>query len=79
MSEEQEAVEEVPEEVGDPRDVEINFDPDDLGIKVTAVLGESSIVVEHSWDAVEDAATLVQALPNIMMAVQAALNEQEQT
>ena len=69
--------EEIPEEVGEAAEVEINFDPDDLGLKVTAVLGESSIVVEHSWDAAEEAATLVQALPMILMRVQDALDAQE--
>lgn len=70
-------VEEIPEGAGDPQEVSIDFVPDDLGIKVTAVLGESSIVVEHSWDGAEEAATLVQALPNIMIAVQQALDSQE--
>lgn len=69
--------ESIPEEVGEAAEVEIHFEPDDLGIKVSAVLGESSIVVEHSWDAVEEAATLVQALPSILVAVQAALEDQE--
>lgn len=71
--------ESLPEDVGEPAEVDINFEPDGFGIKVTATLGESSIVVEHSWDAVEQAATLVQALPNILAAVQTALEAQEKT
>jgi hypothetical protein len=67
----------VPESEGEALDVDITYEPDDDGIKITAVLGESSIIVEHSWDAVEHAATLVQALPSILIAVQTALNDQE--
>jgi hypothetical protein len=69
--------EQIPEEVGEAAEVEIDYVPDDFGIKVTAILGNSSVVVEHAWDAAEDAATLVQALPNIMIAVQEALEAQE--
>lgn len=68
---------ELPEEEGEAEEVEINFDPDDFGIKITAVLGNSSIVVEHAWDAAEDAATLAQGLPTILVAVQNALDAQE--
>lgn len=68
----------VPDDIDGPvAEVEINFEPDDLGLKITAVLGEASIVVEHSWDGAEEAAILTQSLPNILMAVQTALNEQE--
>jgi len=72
-------VEPLPEEVGETAEVSVDFVPDEFGIKVTATLGESSIVVEHSWDAAEEAATLVQALPNILVAVQDALEAQEES
>ena len=68
--------EEIPE-TGEAAEVEINFEPDDLGIKITALLGEASIVVEHSWDGVEEAAILTQALPQILARVQLALDAQE--
>ena len=69
--------EQIPEETGEAVDVDINFEPDDFGIKITAVLGNSSIVVEHAWDAAEEAATLAQALPGVLIAVQEALDKQE--
>jgi hypothetical protein len=69
---------EIPEGEGEAGEVEIDFVPDEFGIRVTAVFGESSVVVEHSWDAAEEAATLIQALPNIMIAVQEALDAQEE-
>lgn len=65
-------------EVGESAEVDVNFEPDDFGIKITAVLDEASIVVEHSWEGVNEAATLVQALPNILAAVQTALESQEE-
>lgn len=68
----------LPEDVGEAADVEINYYPDDIGIKVIAVLDEASVTVEHSWEAAENAATLVQALPSILMAVEEALNQQEE-
>lgn len=71
--------EQLPEATGEPGEVEVNYETDDLGIKITAVLGESSIVVEHSWGGAEEAATLTQALPQILVAVQAALEDQEDT
>jgi len=67
----------IPEGAGEPAEVEINFEPDEFGIKISAVLGDSSIVVEHAWDAANEATTLVQALPGIMSAVQTALDQQE--
>jgi hypothetical protein len=67
----------IPEGAGEPAGVDITFVPDEFGIEVTAILGEASIVVEHSWDAATEAATLVQALPNILIAVQNALESQE--
>ena len=67
----------IPEGEGEAAEVEINFVPDEFGIRVDAVLGEASIVVEHSWDAAMEAATLVQALPGILSAVQTALDQQE--
>lgn len=57
---------------------EINFEPDEYGIKITIVHGESSIIVEHSWDAAEETAALVQALPKILIIVQEALDQQEE-
>lgn len=75
-----ERIDGLPDDAGDARDVDITFNPDDFGIEVVATLGEASIVVEHSWEGgAEDAATLVQALPNILMAVQEALDQQEAT
>lgn len=71
-----EEMEDLPE-VGESAEVDIDFEPDDFGIKIKAVLGEASIVVEHSWEGVQEAATLVQALPNILAAVQTALESQE--
>lgn len=71
--------EQIPEEHGESAEVEVNYYPDDFGIKVIAVLDEASVVVEHSWEAAENAATLVQALPSILMAVQEALSQQEET
>lgn len=68
----------VPEDVGEAAEVEINFEPDDFGIKITAVLDEASIVVEHSWDGAEQAAILTQALPQILARVQLALDAQEE-
>ena len=70
--------EQIPEDVGEAAEVEINFEPDDYGIRVVATLGDSCIIVQHAWDAAEEAATLVQTLPNIMMAVQQALDSQEE-
>lgn len=68
---------EIPDEAGESVGVAVNYEPDDFGIKVTSELGDATIVVHHSWEGAEDAATLVQALPNILLAVQAALEEQE--
>ena len=70
--------ESIPEDVGEAAEVEVNFVPDDYGISVTAELGDALITVDHAWDAAENAATLIQALPNIMMAVQQALDSQEE-
>lgn len=68
----------LPEKTGDPRDIEINYEPDDVGIKVAATLGDATITVEHAWGSgAEDAAFLVRALPNILIAVQEALEAQE--
>lgn len=70
----------IPEDVGESAEVEVSFVPDDFGIRITAVLGDSSIVVEHAWgDAAGEAATLAQALPEILVRVQAALEAQEAT
>ena len=71
--------EQIPEGEGESAEVDIDFFPDEFGIEVVAVLGNASIKVEHAWDAAEDAATLVQALPNILIAVQEALDAQEET
>lgn len=67
----------LPEQVGEPAEVEIDFKPDEFGIEVTAIFGNASIKVEHAWESAEEAATLIQALPNIMIAVQEALESQE--
>jgi len=67
----------IPEGPGEAAEVEINFVPDEFGIQISAVLGNSSIVVEHAWDAANEATILVQALPGIMSAVQTALDQQE--
>lgn len=70
----------VPDDIYGPvADVEINYELDDLGIKITATLGEASIVVEHSWGSAEETAILTQSLSNILMAVQTTINEQDQT
>ena len=68
----------IPEETGEPVDVEAAFESDEFGIKVTATLGEAAVVVEHSWDAAESAATLVQALPQILIRVEEALQAQQE-
>lgn len=67
----------VPDNIGEPVDVEVDFEPTDDGITIEARLGEATITVDHSWSAAEQVAILVHSLPNILMAVQTALNEQE--
>lgn len=63
--------------MSDVAEVEIQYEADELGIKVTSILGEASIVVEHSWDGAEAAATLVNSLPQILVNVEEALQQQE--
>lgn len=65
------------EEYGPAEEVEVNFEPDDIGIKITATLGEATVTVEHAWEAADEATFLVRALPNILAAVQDALESQE--
>lgn len=55
------------------QEVEVNYEADDLGLKVHATLGEATITVEHGWEAGDDIVVLVQALPSILTAVQEAL------
>lgn len=68
----------VPEGDGEPADVEIKWEIDDLGITIEALLGDASVTVQHAWDAAEEAATLAQALPQILMAVQQAIDSQQE-
>lgn len=69
--------EEIPETTGEPVDVEINYETDDNGIRITASLGGAAIMLDHPWAEAHEATVLVNALPNIMTAVQEALNERE--
>jgi len=68
----------MPEQTGEPLDVDITFTPTEEGIEIAAVLGQSRVVIEHPWEEAEYAATLVQALPSILIAVQQQLDKQEE-
>ena len=68
----------IPEDTGDARDVEINYDRNPERFTVTASLGASAIVLTNNDpDSDDDLATLVAALPQILNAVAADLQGQE--
>jgi hypothetical protein len=70
----------IPEQTSEPVDVEVNYETDEKGLRVTATLGDAAIMLDHAWgaDAAHSATILVNALPNIMTAVQEAIHANQE-
>jgi hypothetical protein len=69
----------LPPEVGEDEEIAVTWEPDDLSIRINVVMGEVAITVDSSYDAVPKVPFLVGALPQILEAAWAAIeNEQSE-
>ena len=57
------------------QELEVNWERDDLGVKVTTSLGDASVTLDYAWGegAAQAANTLAACLPQVMIQVEAAI------
>ena len=67
----------LPPSVSPDDEIDVQWERDELSTKVTIVLGEASIVVETSEDGASTVPWLVAALPSVLEAAWAAIEQEE--
>lgn len=72
--------EELPEEVGDPIELDLSWEENEDDIDIVIEYGEARIHLNHTWgDGAHHAALLIQALPQALAAVEQQLNPPEES